>query len=207
MRSRSLRTSTSVHNRSPAIDFLFACPPAQSRWTTRRHVQTCDCLTDLKQLPDEVQVQAGGTVPLKPHRQAGTNPAALPGSERYGIARTNRTCELKEVVVDNDGSAQCAVRHVELMAAASAPALSNFRLLDSIQAEVRPALRSTEANGYRMFTDYATILTVCIPSCGQAARSCPPIRTHRTSGSRSWLILRTTRSGEKYSPITSHSAA
>ncbi|OBI19288.1 cytochrome P450 [Mycobacterium sp. E2497] len=44
------------------------------------------------------------------------------------------------------------------MAGRSAPALSNFRLLDSIQDEVRPVLRSTEADGYWMFTDYATIL-------------------------------------------------
>ncbi|MEZ0351915.1 cytochrome P450 [Mycobacterium sp. pR1184] len=44
------------------------------------------------------------------------------------------------------------------MAGRSAPALSNFRLLDSIQDDIRPALRSTEADGYWMFTDYATIL-------------------------------------------------
>ncbi|ORA19959.1 cytochrome P450 [Mycobacterium arosiense] len=44
------------------------------------------------------------------------------------------------------------------MAGRSAPALSHFQLLDAIQDDVRPALRSTEADGYWMFTDYATIL-------------------------------------------------
>ncbi|ODQ87977.1 cytochrome [Mycolicibacterium flavescens] len=44
------------------------------------------------------------------------------------------------------------------MAGNSAPALSNFALLDSLQDEARPTVRSTEADGYWMFTDYATIL-------------------------------------------------
>ncbi|EUA41226.1 putative cytochrome P450 domain protein [Mycobacterium avium subsp. avium 2285 (R)] len=44
------------------------------------------------------------------------------------------------------------------MAGVSAPALSNFTMLDALQDEVRPAVRSTEADGYWMFTDYATIL-------------------------------------------------
>lgn len=61
-------------------------------------------------------------------------------------------------MTDNDTTASCPVRNVELMTGRSAPALSNFRLLDSIQDEVRPVLRSTEADGYWVFTDYVTIL-------------------------------------------------
>jgi cytochrome P450 len=51
----------------------------------------------------------------------------------------------------------CPVKDLELMAGGSVPALTNFRLLDSVQDEVRPVLRSTEASGYWMFTDYETI--------------------------------------------------
>lgn len=61
-------------------------------------------------------------------------------------------------MTDNDTVTSCPVRNVELMAGRSAPALSHFQLLDAIQDDVRPALRSTEADGYWMFTDYATIL-------------------------------------------------
>lgn len=61
-------------------------------------------------------------------------------------------------MTDNDAATSCPVRNVELMAGRMAPALSNFRLLDSIQDDIRPALRSTEADGYWVFTDYATIL-------------------------------------------------
>ena len=61
-------------------------------------------------------------------------------------------------MADNETVSACPVKHVELMAGGSSPALTNFRMLDSIQDDIRPALRSTEADGYWMFTDYATIL-------------------------------------------------
>jgi cytochrome P450 len=57
----------------------------------------------------------------------------------------------------DDNSPQCPVKDLELMAGGSVPALTNFRLLDSVQDEIRPVLRSTEADGYWMFTDYETI--------------------------------------------------
>jgi cytochrome P450 len=60
-------------------------------------------------------------------------------------------------MADND-ALTCPVKKVELMAGGSAPALTNFRLLDGVQDEIRPAFRNTEADGYWMFTDYATIL-------------------------------------------------
>ncbi len=61
-------------------------------------------------------------------------------------------------MTNNETAAACPVRNVELMAGGSAAALTNFRMLDEVQDEIRPALRSTEADGYWMFTDYATIL-------------------------------------------------
>ena len=61
-------------------------------------------------------------------------------------------------MADNETASSCPVKHVKLMAGASSSALTNFRMLDSIQDDIRPALRSTEADGYWMFTDYATIL-------------------------------------------------
>ncbi|WP_156670806.1 cytochrome P450 [Mycobacterium sp. E136] len=61
-------------------------------------------------------------------------------------------------MTDNKAVSGCPVTNIELMAGNSAPALSNFALLDSLQDEARPAVRSTEADGYWMFTDYATIL-------------------------------------------------
>jgi cytochrome P450 len=59
-------------------------------------------------------------------------------------------------MADNE-ALKCPVKDLELMAGGSVPALTNFRLLDSVQDEVRPVLRSTEASGYWMFTDYETI--------------------------------------------------
>ncbi|MGZ8813329.1 MAG: cytochrome P450 [Mycobacterium sp.] len=61
-------------------------------------------------------------------------------------------------MADNETVSSCPVKHVELMAGGSSAALTNFRMLDAIQDDIRPALRSTEADGYWMFTDYATIL-------------------------------------------------
>ncbi|MCT7657157.1 cytochrome P450 [Mycobacterium deserti] len=61
-------------------------------------------------------------------------------------------------MADNETVSECPVKHVELMAGVSSSALANFRMLDSIQDDIRPVLRSTEADGYWMFTDYATIL-------------------------------------------------
>ncbi|BBY93377.1 cytochrome P450 [Mycobacterium gallinarum] len=61
-------------------------------------------------------------------------------------------------MTDNETAMPCPVRNLEFVGAGSGPALNNFRMLDSVQDEIRPALRNTEADGYWMFTDYATIL-------------------------------------------------
>jgi cytochrome P450 len=61
-------------------------------------------------------------------------------------------------MADNETVSACPVRNFEFVAGASAPALTNFRLLDDLQDEIRPALRNAEADGYWMFTDYPTIL-------------------------------------------------
>ena len=61
-------------------------------------------------------------------------------------------------MTDSETVSGCPVVNLELMAGGSAPALTNFQLLDSVQDDIRPVLRSTEADGYWMFTDYATIL-------------------------------------------------
>lgn len=61
-------------------------------------------------------------------------------------------------MTDNNAVSGCPVTDIELMAGNSAPALSTFALLDSLQDEARPVVRSTEADGYWMFTDYPTIL-------------------------------------------------
>lgn len=61
-------------------------------------------------------------------------------------------------MTDNETTMQCPIRNLEFVGAGSGPALNNFRMLDALQDEIRPALRNTEADGYWMFTDYATIL-------------------------------------------------
>jgi cytochrome P450 len=61
-------------------------------------------------------------------------------------------------MTDSETVSGCPVMNLELMAGGSAPALTNFQLLDSVQDDTRPVLRNTEADGYWMFTDYATIL-------------------------------------------------
>ncbi len=61
-------------------------------------------------------------------------------------------------MADNETVSECPVKNFEFVAGASAPALTNFRLLDDLQDEIRPALRNDEGDGYWMFTDYPTIL-------------------------------------------------
>jgi len=61
-------------------------------------------------------------------------------------------------MTDSETVSGCPVKKLEFVGAGSGPALSNFQLLDGVQDEIRPALRNTEADGYWMFTDYATIL-------------------------------------------------
>jgi len=57
-----------------------------------------------------------------------------------------------------ESAAQCPVMDVELILAEPVPALTTFRMLDDVQDQVRPFVRSTEADGYWIFTDYPTIL-------------------------------------------------